>query len=79
MKEIKIVFNKDINTVEKELFELFIDGRKIENVKRFSIDLPSIYELKNPGHHQLDKMISCSLELYTGWESKPRFTRVRDL
>lgn len=67
MKEIKIVFNKDMDAFTKKAYSLFIDGEEVENLKSFSINCPTTIEPDKRGIINMDKAIHFTIERYVDW------------
>lgn len=74
MKEIKIILNNDAETCLNKQFSIFIDGKELENVDKFSLTAKSFSgeELRNGGFLDFDDVIKYSVDYFAPYfeESK---------
>lgn len=66
MKEIKIILNNNIETYREKQFSIFIDGKELENVDKFSLTAKAFAgeELRKGGFLDLDNVIKYSVDYF---------------
>lgn len=74
MKEIKIILNNDTATCLNKQFAIFIDGKELENVDKFTLTAKSFSgeELRKGGFLDFDGVIKYSVDYFAPYfeESK---------
>lgn len=66
MKEIKIVLNNNEETCPNKPFSVFIDGKELENIDKFTLTAKSFTakELKENNFIDFDNVIKYTVEQY---------------
>lgn len=66
MKEIKIILNNNVETCLDKQFSIFIDGKELENVDKFSLTAKTFTdeELRKDRFFNFDEVIKYSVDYF---------------
>lgn len=66
MKEIKIILNNDMETCLDKQFSVLIDGKELENVKKFTLKARAFIgeEIRKGGFFDFDGVIKYSVDYF---------------
>lgn len=66
MKEIKIILNNNIENWREKQFSIFIDGKELENVDKFSLTAKTFTseEIRKGGFFNFDEVIKYSVDYF---------------